>query len=219
MPSNSSDNTKMSNSPAKKTSATSSKKTAAAPVAAVAPVASPAKSAKKDTPAASVVAPVPASPATVAATEPAAEESVVTSYAGLMTKFNALRSQLNELAPEMKKMEKTVARLEKKAEKRRRRKDGEKKAAGNSVFNKPVRISDELCVFLGKAKGTEVCRSDVTRGVMNYAKEHKLNDKQSIKPDATLRKLLQLTEKDNLSILNLQKFLKHHYPKAATATA
>jgi hypothetical protein len=34
-----------------------------------------------------------------------------------------------------------------------------------------------------------------------------------------MRKLLALTEKDELKILNLQRYLKPHYPKAATATA
>ena len=166
------------------------------------------------------VAPVaPVAPVVFAAPVEAAveDESVVANFAGLLTKFNALRLALNELAPEMKKMEKQVARLEKKAERRRRRKtgaDGEKKANPTTVFTKPVEITKELCVFLQLAPGTQISRSDVTRGVMKYAKEHQLTDKQTIKPDATLRKLLGLTEKDNLTILNLQKYLKGHYVKA-----
>ena len=160
----------------------------------------------------------PVAPVVVAApVEAVEEESVVANFAGLLTKFNALRLSLNELAPEMKKMEKQVARLEKKAERRRRRKtgaDGEKKANPTTVFTKPVEITKELCVFLQLAPGTQISRSDVTRGVMKYAKEHQLTDKQTIKPDATLRKLLGLTEKDNLTILNLQKYLKGHYVKA-----
>jgi len=170
-------------------------------------------------PAPVVVAVAPVAGAEVAAVE---EESVVANFAGLLTKFNALRTALNELAPEMKKMEKQVARLEKKAERRRRRKtgaDGEKKANPTTVFTKPVQITDELCVFLGLAKGTQISRSDVTRGLMKYAKEHSLTDKQTIKPDATLRKLLGLTEKDNLTILNLQKYLKGHYVKAVVPVA
>ena len=125
----------------------------------------------------------------------------------------------------MKKMEKQVARLEKKAERRRRRKtgavgaDGEKKSNPTTVFTKPVEITKDLCVFLGLAAGTQVSRSDVTRGVMKYAKDHKLTDKQAIKPDATLRKLLGLTEADSLTILNLQKYLKGHYVKAVVPTA
>jgi hypothetical protein len=42
-------------------------------------------------------------------------------------------------------------------------------------------------------------------------------DKQVIKADAALRKLLALTEKDELKILNLQRFLKPHYLKDAVA--
>jgi hypothetical protein len=170
----------------------------------------------------SAVAPAPV--AVVAApVEAETEESVVANFSALLVKYNALRTAANELAPEMKKMEKQVARLEKKAERRRRRKtgvvgpDGEKKSNPTTVFTKPVEITKELCVFLGLAAGTQVSRSDVTRGVMKYAKDHKLTDKQTIKPDATLRKLLGLTEQDNLTILNLQKYLKGHYVKAPVA--
>jgi predicted secreted protein len=212
--------------PAKKSNAKASK-AAAAPVASPAapvvvpppaPVVAHTAAAHGKQAAAAPVAPVVVAAVPVAAAvEAVEEESVVANFAGLLTKFNALRTALNELAPEMKKMEKQVARLEKKAERRRRRKtgaDGEKKANPTTVFTKPVEITKELCVFLQLAPGTQISRSDVTRGVMKYAKEHQLTDKQTIKPDATLRKLLGLTEKDNLTILNLQKYLKGHYVKA-----
>jgi hypothetical protein len=210
--------------PAKKSNAKAAK---AAPVASPAapvvvpppaPVVAHTAAAHGKQAAAAPVAPVVVAPVVAATVEAVAEEeSVVANFAGLLTKFNALRTALNELAPEMKKMEKQVARLEKKAERRRRRKtgaDGEKKANPTTVFTKPVEITKELCVFLQLAPGTQISRSDVTRGVMKYAKEHQLTDKQTIKPDATLRKLLGLTEKDNLTILNLQKYLKGHYVKA-----
>jgi hypothetical protein len=51
-------------------------------------------------------------------------------------------------------------------------------------------VTDELCAFLGVAKGTLITRADVTRGVTNYAKTRGLMDKQKIKADAPLRKLL-----------------------------
>ena len=226
--SSSSTSNKMS-APATAAKKTAAKKGAAAPVAAPvavpppAPVVqhTPAAHAKSPAPVAAA-APAPA-PVVAVVAEADAEESVVTNFAALLVKFNALRTSLNELAPEMKKMEKQVARLEKKAERRRRRKtgtvgaDGEKKPNPTTVFTKPVKITSELCVFLGLPKDTEVSRSDVTRGVMKYAKDHKLTDKQAIKPDATLRKLLGLTEADSLTILNLQKYLKGHYVKAPVA--
>ena len=211
---------------AKKSNAKATKATpVAAPVAVPppAPVVQHTAAAHAKTPA-PVAAPAPVAVAAPVVAEVAdAEESVVTNFAALLVKFNALRTSLNELAPEMKKMEKQVARLEKKAERRRRRKtgtvgaDGEKKPNPTTVFTKPVKITSELCVFLGLPKDTEVSRSDVTRGVMKYAKDHKLTDKQAIKPDATLRKLLGLTEADSLTILNLQKYLKGHYVKAPVA--
>ena len=213
---------------AKKSNAKASK-AAAAPVAAPVAVPPPAP-VVQHTAAAHAKTPAPvAAPAPVAVAAPVAEvvadadESVVTNFAALLVKFNALRTSLNELAPEMKKMEKQVARLEKKAERRRRRKtgavgaDGEKKSNPTTVFTKPVEITKELCVFLKLAPGTQVSRSDVTRGVMKYAKDNHLTDKQAIKPDATLRKLLSLTERDSLTILNLQKYLKGHYVKAPVA--
>ena len=42
-------------------------------------------------------------------------------------------------------------------------------------------------------------------------------NKQVIKADAALRKLLNLTEKDELKILNLQRYLKPHYIKPTPA--
>jgi hypothetical protein len=52
---------------------------------------------------------------------------------------------------------------------------------------------------------------------MAYAKSHNLMDKQTIKADAALRKLLALKETDVLSILTLQTFLKPNYVKAPVA--
>jgi chromatin remodeling complex protein RSC6 len=112
----------------------------------------------------------------------------------------------------------------KKAERRRKRKaevgaDGVVAAAKPCIFTKPVRITEELCSFLAKPKGAEVSRSEVTKSVMAYARSHNLLDKQTIKADATLRKLLTLSETDSLTILNLQKYLGRHYIKPAPVAA
>jgi chromatin remodeling complex protein RSC6 len=118
-------------------------------------------------------------------------------------------------------LEKRIPRELKKASKGRRNRkaaDGTDKPKKESVFTKPSKISDELCQFLGQPKGTEMSRSAVTTAVCNYAKQKGLMEKQLIKADASLRKLLKLTEKDELKILNLQRYLKPHYIKA-TPTA
>jgi chromatin remodeling complex protein RSC6 len=121
----------------------------------------------------------------------------------------------------MKKLEKQIPRELKKASKGRRRRaavtteGGEAVPKKESVFTKPTPISDALCTFLGVAKGSLLSRSAVTTAVCKYAKDHSLMDKQIIKADGALRKLLALKETDELKILNLQRYLKPHYLKAA----
>jgi chromatin remodeling complex protein RSC6 len=122
----------------------------------------------------------------------------------------------------MKKLEKQIPRELKRAQKggRRARKtteSGEPVPKKETIFTKPTPISDALCAFLGVAKGTLVSRSEVTSRVCAYAKTKGLMEKQNIKADAALRKLLALKEGDDLKILNLQRFLKPHYIKPSTA--
>jgi hypothetical protein len=204
----------MSSAPAKR--APAAKKTAAA-------AAAPAAPAKVVAP---VAAPAPAPVAVVApvvAAAPVEEVNVVKDFTSLVEKVNSLRTVLGAVLSDMKKLEKQIPREIKKASKGRRRRaatvteGGEPVVKKESVFTKPTKISDALCTFLGVAKGSLLSRSEVTTKVCAYAKSHQLMDKQVIKADAALRKLLALTEKDELKILNLQRFLKPHYLKDAVA--
>jgi chromatin remodeling complex protein RSC6 len=198
------------------------KKTAAAAAAPV--VAAPAPAPVKVVVAAPAPAPV-AAPAVAAA--PAEEVNVVKDFNSLVEKVNSLRTVLGAVLSDMKKLEKQIPRELKKASKGRRRRaatvteGGEPVVKKESVFTKPTPISDALCTFLGVAKGSLLSRSEVTTKVCAYAKSHNLMEKQLIKTDkeggAPLRKLLALTEKDELKILNLQRYLKPHYLKAAVA--
>jgi chromatin remodeling complex protein RSC6 len=186
--------------------------------------------AKKETvatpePVAAPVAPVAAPAPVVApvATEATEEVNVVAEFNSLVAKVSTLRETLASVFSEMKKLEKRIPRELKKASKGRRNRkataDGVEKVKKESVFTKPSKISDALCVFLGKAKGTQMSRSEVTTAVCAYAKQKGLMDKQVIKADAPLRKLLNITEKDELKILNLQRYLKPHYIKDAPVVA
>ena len=208
---------------ASKSASKSAAKTAApAPVAvAVAVAAEPKAKAPKAAKAAKAEAPVAAAPA---AAEPAAESTEAASEGSvLMKSVEALQEQLNGLKATLqvaltglKTLGAQAGRLVKKAERRGRRKapavEGEAKKP--CFFTVPSKISDELCAFLAKPKGSEMSRSDVTKAVMSYAKSHNLMEKQTIKADAPLRKLLTLKEGDNLTILNLQTYLSRHYVKA-----
>jgi chromatin remodeling complex protein RSC6 len=181
----------------------------------------------KTTAAAPAVAPVVAAPApapvaapVVAAAPAHVEEpvNIVAEFATAVEEVNTLRTQLATVFSKMKKLEKQIPRELKKAQKggRRARKvvdpDAPKK---ETIFTKPTPISDALCGFLGIAKGSQVSRSEVTSRVCKYAKDKGLMEKQNIKADAALRKLLSLKESDELKILNLQRYLKSHYIKPA----
>ena len=174
-----------------------------------------------------VIAHVEAAPAASASAEIAAEESVniVAQFNGLVEQVNTLRGALGTVFSAMKKLEKQIPRELKKAQKGRRRRaattneDGSPVAKKPTVFTIPTQISDALCTFLGEAKGTLVSRADVTTRVCKYARDHKLMEKQIIKADAPLRKLLGLKETDELKILNLQKYLAPHYTAATAAKA
>ena len=81
-------------------------------------------------------------------------------------------------------------------------------------FTAPLKISNELAMFLGKPVGTEMARTDVTRELNKYIHAHNLQDKENgrkIHPDAKLRSLLRLGQNDELNYFNLQKYMRHHF--------
>jgi len=85
-----------------------------------------------------------------------------------------------------------------------------------SGFVKPTLISDELAMFLGKPVGTEMARTEVSKMINAYLNTNGLQDSQNgkkINPDEKLRKLLRLTNEDELTYFNLQKYMKPHFIK------
>jgi hypothetical protein len=200
----------------------------AEPVAAPAPVAAAAKPAAKKA-AAKPAAPAAAAPVVVASTP---VEQVTAAAAGptttldedlksLLTAFTTLRDGAATLMSQVKRLDKRVHREIKDARKRRRRVKTEEgadaKPRAPSIFERPVQVTDELCAFLAKPKGTLMSRSEVTKGVNNYVKEHQLKNKHDIKPDAALKKLLTIPDGDQLTYFNLQRYLNRHYVKAPVA--
>lgn len=181
-----------------------------------------AKKAEKAAPAPAPAAPVAVVPVAAAETEAPADSAVLLKgFEELHEQLSGMKAALQTSLAALKTLEKQAARLAKKADRRGRRKaeaseGGEPKPC---IFTKPVKVSAELCSFLALPKDTEVSRSAVTKAVMAYARAHNLMDKQTIKADAPLRKLLTLTESDTLTILNLQKFLRRHYVKPAVPLA
>ena len=137
-----------------------------------------------------------------------------------MTKLQTINSMISSLKADFRQLEKKALRELKTAEKasqKKKRKQGNRSPSG---FVKPTKISDELASFLGKAKGSEMARTEVTREINSYIREHKLQDKDNgriIKADKKLSTLLKLKSSDELTYFNLQKFMSPHFAKAGVA--
>ena len=93
----------------------------------------------------------------------------------------------------------------------------EKKNRGNrkpSGFAKPGPVSDELCVFMKKEKGTHMARTEVTQYIVKYIKDKALvnnDNKKIIVPNPELKSLLAVSEKDEITYFNLQRLMNRHF--------
>jgi len=181
-----------------------------------------AKKAKSDVVAAVVTT---AAAAAAAAADTSVVDSAVVEVSSIntrMTEFNAKLQQLVSLFSavknDFKSLEKLVSRemkIAQKASSRKRKTNGNRKPSG---FIKPTLISDELAAFLGKEKGVEMARTDVSREINAYIQSNSLQDKangRKIHPDTKLAVLLKIqpNSEEELTYFNLQRYMKHHFIK------
>ena len=140
-------------------------------------------------------------------------------FTALLAQLSVLRSQVTSITSQVRTLSKNHEREVKAASKsaRKKRKSGNRQPSG---FVKPAVISDELAGFLGKSKGTEMARTEVTREINSYIRANKLQDPKTgrrILADPKLRKLLKLKKTDALTYFNLQRYMSPHFPKSGSA--
>jgi len=190
----------------------------------------PAKTAKPaKTPAVeTVVVPVATPAAVPAPVETRSADAVLTSLQEtLKTLKSDLTSRLAAVSHDLVEVSKAVKR-ELRDSKRRRKVDPatlspEDRAIWearrkNNAFLKPRLLTDEMCTFMGLPAKSQRSQTDVTKFVSAYVKQHNCFDpkfKRRIVPDTKLAKLLRTKDKDEVTYLNLQSFLKVHYVKTA----
>ena len=196
--------------PVKKAAAT--KQVAATPAAASAPA-----TAAAATPAAAV-ADAPVASSSEAVTEAADVRSVEQEINDLIKVQQQLRDASVAAIKNLQKLQKRVSKEIKEAGRRRRRvkkeEDGQVKEKRPTIFTTPVTLKDELCSFLGKAKGSQMTPADVTRAFSAYVEQHKLKDAvkgHTIHPDAAMRKVLGLNEGEEVGYRTVQKHLYKLY--------
>jgi Sec-independent protein translocase protein TatA len=175
------------------------------------------------TPVSAPVVPVaPVAPVTPAV--PVEEQSTVNHFEsrldGLLKHLTSVMKIIKELNNEVKDVKKELTRELKKRDKSKKK----KRSSSNrppSGFAKPTQLSPELCVFMNIEKDSLKARTEVTKFFCEYFKEHDLQDpayRRNIIPNAALKKILKLTNEDQVSYFNLQKYLKIHYPKSKSTS-
>jgi chromatin remodeling complex protein RSC6 len=142
-------------------------------------------------------------------------------FSQLLSRVQQVSSLLSSLRTELRQLERRATRELRTAQRqnaRRRRKTGNRAPSG---FVKPTLISNELATFLGREKGTEMARTEVTKEINAYIRKNNLQDKSNgrqINADAKLSSLLNLKKGEVLTYFNLQKYMSPHFAKA-TASA
>lgn len=163
----------------------------------------------------------------VSAAEPVVEEQTATQSMGekfsyLLSRIQSVNSLITSIRSDFRALEKDVTRELKNANKasaKRKRRAGNRAPSG---FVKPALISKELADFLGKPQGTEMARTDVTREINTYIREHKLQDPSNgrkINPDKKLTTLLKIPKGDELTYFNLQRYMSPHFAKAGSTVS
>lgn len=138
-------------------------------------------------------------------------------FTEFLSKLQALTTQIASLKTEFRALEKRSVRELKAAQKanaKRKRKSTNRAPSG---FVKPTLISNELAGFLNKPVGTEMARTEVTREINGYIREHNLQDKENgrkINPDKKLASLLKIKSGDELTYFNLQRYMSPHFAKS-----
>ncbi len=148
----------------------------------------------------------------------------------LLKDYTAQLDAAKTLVSRMKALQKEVAKATKPSKRRATKSISDDSDSDTprrpSALQKPVKISDELCAFLGFELATEHSRQEVTTTINKYIKDNDLQDpsnRRYIKLDGSvpateLKRLLRDPDQP-LTFFNIQRYLKPHYPpKAGTVS-
>jgi hypothetical protein len=172
----------------------------------------------KGTPAVTTPVIAPVAPADVS--QPHVETATDNVLSTIIDKVNSLASSIKDIQTNLKVLSKEYDKQQKIIEKAQKKRQNAKNSP--SGFAKPNKISDELCDFIGVPHGTEKSRTDITRFINAYVKEHNLNkpeNKRFILPDTKLKKILNVGDSDEINYFILQKLISHHFPLSASKSA
>jgi len=133
----------------------------------------------------------------------------------VLAQLSNFKSQISSLQQTVRTLEKNVKKRIKTLEKeaKRNKNKGNKKPTG---FASPTNVTPEICKFMEVPEGTKLARTEVTKFLIKYIKENKLQNptqKKIITPDKTLSSLLDIkkNDKEPLTYFNLQSKMNKHF--------
>lgn len=147
------------------------------------------------------------------------DEDIFNQFEQLVTQLNQMKTQITGIQQNIKQLDKNVKKQMKclKKEVVKTKNKGNRQPSG---FAKPSKVTKELCEFMNKTEGTEIARTEVTRALVAYIKENKLENTTNskiISPDEKLKTLLDLNDSDELTYFTIQKYMNKHFVKNAEA--
>ena len=132
-------------------------------------------------------------------------------------KINEHKKNMDDISSEIKLLEKSLLKM---AKKQLKSSNANKKPRKLCGFALPSAVSTDLCDFMGVSHGTMISRTEVTKHLMKYISENKLQNpehKKLIVPDDKLWKLVGDEARDKqITHFTIQKYINKHFIKATT---
>ena len=147
-------------------------------------------------------------------------DEVCEQFSGVLSTLSSFRSQITMLQNQVRALEKTVGKQMRNyaREAKKIKNKGNRKPSGFAVAGK---ISDELCEFMQKPKGSTAARTEVTQYIIKYIKDNNLQwveNRKIIKPNTPLKNLLAVQPNEEVTYFNIQRFMNKHFIKEQTST-
>lgn len=152
---------------------------------------------------------------------PTIETSMTEVLSQFSTNIQSLTLALASVKNEFKALERHVLKEARTMDKVNARRNKNKGSRAPSGFVKPAEITPALAKFLGVSPDTKMARTDVTKMITAYVKEHSLQDKNNgrrILPDSKLKTLLKVGDGEEVTYFNLQKYMKPHFIKSVQSS-
>lgn len=143
-------------------------------------------------------------------------EKIIAKIESLETALISLKKAAEIAVTEIKILKKQSLKLSSKQQKSNKVKINNKPHG----FAIPSKVSNELCIFMGKEPGTLIARTEVTKKLTEYVTTNNLQNpenRRQIIPDNNLMQLLGEEAKDVfLTHFTIQKYMNRHFEKASS---